>query len=269
MSQNSYDIPERILKEVKSLAEEIKSVETVSGLVSHYQKAQSLCEKIVFLKMLQEEEIDLHQRKEELDAMLAVNPHHENTEEALAKEEEVEKKYDNAMKQDTVNQDIQNLEKTHKSVEENKNIGVNEETKDVSDEKTTAEKSAQSIVVEQISEKAEEKNKKENELRVKLATIKGIKAKGEEAMSSTEENYTPSHFPKEKIKLDLNDKFAFSKKLFGGNNEEMDKVLNQLRTSKTLTEAKEYLSEIYHEKQWKNVDEYAQRLWQLVEDQLK
>ena len=35
---------------------------------------------------------------------------------------------------------------------------------------------------------------------------------------------------------------------------------------RTLEQAKEYLSEVYYEKGWEKVDEYAQRLWSLVEN---
>ncbi|MBS1571261.1 MAG: hypothetical protein JST62_02545 [Bacteroidetes bacterium] len=68
------------------------------------------------------------------------------------------------------------------------------------------------------------------------------------------------------FRLDMNDKIAFSKNLFGGSQSEMNDTINILNSFKTLDEAKEYLSDIYYEKKWEKVDDYAQRLWTLVEN---
>lgn len=68
------------------------------------------------------------------------------------------------------------------------------------------------------------------------------------------------------FKLDLNDRIAFSKMLFEGSQTELNQVVNTLNGFDTLDQAKEYLSEIYYEKNWEKVDEYAQRLWILVEN---
>lgn len=71
---------------------------------------------------------------------------------------------------------------------------------------------------------------------------------------------------KQDFRIDLNDKMAFTKLLFHGDEEELKSTINQLNNYKTLDEAKEYLSELYYQNNWKNVDEYAQRLWVLVEN---
>lgn len=70
---------------------------------------------------------------------------------------------------------------------------------------------------------------------------------------------------KPEFKLDLNDKVAFSKSLFGGNDGELKSTIEKLNSFATLEEAKQYLSEIYHGKDWSKKDEFAQRLWSLVE----
>ncbi|WP_326981531.1 hypothetical protein VUJ46_14945 [Chryseobacterium sp. MYb264] len=72
--------------------------------------------------------------------------------------------------------------------------------------------------------------------------------------------------PKPEFKLDLNDRIAFSKMLFGGSQSDLNDVVSVLNRFKNLEEAKEYLSDLYYERKWNKVDEYAQRLWILVEN---
>ena len=67
------------------------------------------------------------------------------------------------------------------------------------------------------------------------------------------------------IKLDINDRLAFTKMLFGGSQVELNQTIARLNSYKSLDEAKEYLSEVYYERDWKSAEEYAQRLWGLVE----
>lgn len=68
------------------------------------------------------------------------------------------------------------------------------------------------------------------------------------------------------FKLDINDKIAFTKVLFGGSQVELNEVVSRLNSYKTLDQAKDYLSDVYYERNWQKVDEYAQRLWGLVEN---
>ena len=68
------------------------------------------------------------------------------------------------------------------------------------------------------------------------------------------------------FKLDINDKIAFTKVLFGGSQVELNEVVAKLNSFKKLDQAKDYLSDVYYERNWQKVDEYAQRLWSLVEN---
>lgn len=125
------------------------------------------------------------------------------------------------------------------------------------------------------------------EKKFRLANIKGIKKiqslfgdddLEEDALTSdlpTESSIVKSNVstdfmeaqkPKPEFKLDLNDRISFSKMLFNGSQSELHEAVHKLNSFQTLNDAKEYLSEIYHEKNWKNADEYAQRLWNLVEN---
>ena len=131
------------------------------------------------------------------------------------------------------------------------------------------------------------------EKKIKLANIKGLKAvqslfgddhleikwpeekqdpvHKEENTGSILKTNIPTGFmeaekKKPEFKLDLNDKIAFSKTLFGGSQSELNEVITRLNSFQTLEEAKEYLSDLYYSRKWNKVDEYAQRLWILVEN---
>ncbi|MGD1318633.1 hypothetical protein [Chryseobacterium sp. 2R14A] len=68
------------------------------------------------------------------------------------------------------------------------------------------------------------------------------------------------------FRLDLNDRIAFTKVLFGGSQSDLNNAMTELNSCRNLEEAKEYLSDLYYAKSWDKVDEYAQRLWILVEN---
>ena len=74
---------------------------------------------------------------------------------------------------------------------------------------------------------------------------------------------------KQIFRLDLNDRIAFTKKLFSGSQTDLNNAVSRLNDFETLDEAKEYLSEIYYEKGWEKEDEFAQRLWSLVESKFQ
>lgn len=115
-----------------------------------------------------------------------------------------------------------------------------------------------------------------HEKKIKLPHIKGLKTvqtlfddeilatqPATPSVADVSQDIKPSKTP---FKLDLNDRIAFSKMLFGGSQMELNEVVNQLNHFETLDEAKEFLSDMYYEKDWEKVDEYAQRLWILVEN---
>ena len=68
------------------------------------------------------------------------------------------------------------------------------------------------------------------------------------------------------FKLDINDKIAFTKVLFGGSQVQLNEVVAKLNSFKKIEQAKDYLSDVYYDRNWGKVDEYAQRLWSLVEN---
>ncbi|CAD7805820.1 hypothetical protein CHRY9390_01423 [Chryseobacterium aquaeductus] len=79
-------------------------------------------------------------------------------------------------------------------------------------------------------------------------------------------NFMEAEKQKPEFRLDLNDRMAFTKLLFGGSQTDLNQAVSELNRCRSLEEAKEYLSELYYDRKWNKVDEYAQRLWLLVEN---
>ncbi|KIA90144.1 hypothetical protein [Kaistella jeonii] len=129
------------------------------------------------------------------------------------------------------------------------------------------------------------------EKKFKLANIKGLKAVqnlfDDDPLENIEENSPeittktvdpgsllksniPTDFmeaPKKQheFKLDFNDKIAFTKLLFNGDETDLKNTIDRLNSYQKLEDARQYLSEVYYQKDWSKADEYAQRLWDLVE----
>lgn len=149
----------------------------------------------------------------------------------------------------------------------------------------------------QSAEHSEEKPAKEDsslsetedqqEKKFRLAHIKGLKiakslfddelfdseekSKAEPQSGSLLKNNVPTDYmeapkPRPEFKLDLNDRIAFSQHLFDGSQSELNEVVNRLNAFTSVADAQEFLSDIYYAKDWKKVDNYAQRLWTLVEN---
>ncbi|MCT3920063.1 hypothetical protein HZP98_10280 [Elizabethkingia anophelis] len=383
MMQNSHDIQDRILEDVKKIASDIASVESMAGLITNYQKVQELYEKVAFLKMLEVESIDIHQRKNELEAMIEANPAHNKSEEALEKEREVEAEFEEDLSKDEASAEIAEIadeeiptEKVNAVVPKTENIIENDyseeeeyvntlekdqhespeeivaedeqtepvaETEEISEEskedasitetepviteeetaaaaeeeeegrgnETETTKEAISTEEEHADEEKEVAKEPEYQIKelfvreeegsaqmdeetahkVKLASIKGLKPISREEITNitennevpekanqyvnTEENtaFTPTNANTSvqtgQFRLDLNDRMAFLKKLFNNDEVEMKYVLERLNEARTLDDAKEYLSDLYYDRDWKPVDEYAQRLWSLVESRFR
>ena len=126
------------------------------------------------------------------------------------------------------------------------------------------------------------------EKKFKLANIKGIKVvqqlfdndpledekeneevhtdSGSLLKSNIRTDFMEAEKKKTEFRLDLNDKVAFTKILFSGNEGELKTTIEKLNSFTNLDDAKQYLSEVYYRKDWSKADEYAQRLWNLVEN---
>ncbi len=142
--------------------------------------------------------------------------------------------------------------------------------------------------MQELNEAAERLLEQHEEKKFKLSSIKGLKKiqslfdddpldeviREEHSPAASSDSLRKSNIPtdfmeadkpKPEFKLDLNDKIAFSKMLFGGSQSKLNEAIRDLNSFTTLEEAREYLSDAYYENNWEKSDEYAQRLWNLVE----
>ncbi len=178
----------------------------------------------------------------------------------------------------SVNDTPETAEEVEPKVEEKKSVESRRNIIDIEHEQKIQE-------LNQVAEKLQEQHE---EKKFKLSNIKGLKKiqslfdddpleevmRGEQtpapASDSLRKSNIPTDFmeagkPKPEFKLDLNDKIAFSKMLFGGSQSRLNETIRELNSFATLEEAREYLSDAYYENNWEKSDEYAQRLWSLVE----
>lgn len=108
--------------------------------------------------------------------------------------------------------------------------------------------------------------------KIKVPSIRGIKKTGslfdDEVFEAEQIEPVPSRTPKltKEFKLDLNDRIAFTNYLFDGSQTELNETVRILNSFDKLDDAMHYLSDVYYERNWKKVDDYAQRLWTLVEN---
>ena len=73
------------------------------------------------------------------------------------------------------------------------------------------------------------------------------------------------------ITIGLNDRVGFVNHLFGGSNEDFNRVLSQLNTFDTFQDAKNFIEDLvkpdYNE--WKGKEDYAERFLEVVENKFK
>ena len=72
---------------------------------------------------------------------------------------------------------------------------------------------------------------------------------------------------KKTINIGLNDKMAFEQNLFGGSSEDFNRVVSQISTFDSLSEAKVFINEMVKPdyNNWKDKDEFADRFMEIVE----
>lgn len=67
------------------------------------------------------------------------------------------------------------------------------------------------------------------------------------------------------LQIDLNDRIAFVKNLFGGSQEDFNRVLSQLNTMSSEKEARNFLKLVKKEYDWGDKETYEERLYTLIE----
>lgn len=206
-----------------------------------------------------------------------------------------ENRSDKEQKADPISDEADTAEPANEIIEPVLDTGETAEPSETETEDRKPVESRRNIIdieheqkMQELNQVAEKLQEQHEEKKFKLSNIKGLKKIQslfdddplEEAMredhtpkpasDSLRKSNIPTDFmeagkPKPEFKLDLNDKIAFSKMLFGGSQSRLNETIRELNSFATLEEAREYLSDAYYENNWEKSDEYAQRLWSLVE----
>tara|TARA_R110002049_G_scaffold143633_3_gene305827 strand:- start:1535 stop:2275 length:741 start_codon:yes stop_codon:yes gene_type:complete len=74
-----------------------------------------------------------------------------------------------------------------------------------------------------------------------------------------------------RLNIGLNDKIAFIKHLFGGKNEDYDRVISQLNTSSSFSDAKRFIEDIVKPdyNNWTDKEEFEERFLQIIESKFE
>ena len=275
--QKLQETKEKLFQEIKDLIQRISEFSNEEDFLKNIHLFNELQEKTITFKNFRDintillgednnlQSIERQAINFEIDTK-KINDLEENLEEDIVVEE-------NPVSEKIDEEYFIGEEKNH---EDSENIVLNNEAENNSE--TSLVKENQDL------ETREEENSTENlhpsfhsEKKFKLAHIKGLNISvpslfDEPALETPEKEkeFENSEKTENKIfnvlKLDLNDKIAFSKFLFNGSQAELNEVAKKINEMDNLEEAKTFLSDLYYQKNWENVDEYAQRLWNLVEN---
>lgn len=292
--QNFQELQEKIFFEAQSILESLSKISSKEELLTKQDLFSEVTDRIAFLRLLEKnkdsfvtvsalEDIDNQQSNYNSELETSSSELTAFDEDIL--EEEV--LFTNDLN------DIQQEEEVSESLEEEsfeENISDEEVTPFVEEARgQIVEIESNHEPVDVVQEPFAESKVEpiSGEKKFKLAHIKGLKAvekiiaddpleefsshhdEGSLIKSNVSTEYMEAPKPKPEFRLDLNDKVAFTKLLFKGNEQELKNAVDKLNSFTDLEEAKVYLSEIYYERDWKKVDEYAQRLWTLVENKFQ
>lgn len=303
--QSATEIQESVFQDAKKIVEKLMSQSTAKALANSEKDILKLQELAAFLRIsIQyssgQEEKDHKNVKELPDGETDFENH---TEKYHAEEEVIfnnklnqidqseidHPEYDENLEEEAVfNNELNEIEEILSEDEENEEIQLAVEESEPNENRGKIVEISKQERLQQLNEVAEELQELHHEeKKIRLANIKGLKKiqslfddeltpeeDPKPESSSLLKTNVPVDFmeagkPKAEFKLDLNDKIAFSKMLFEGSQSEMNETIHQLNSFSTLEEAKEFLSDIYYRKGWEKADEYAQRLWSLVENKFQ
>jgi hypothetical protein len=116
-----------------------------------------------------------------------------------------------------------------------------------------AEETHEEIVVEKIAEEVNPTEKTIEEV-IKPKTINSSKSLLHEELKRSA------------IQIGLNDRIAFVKRLFDGNQQDFHRVLSQVNTFSSFEEVTEFIETMVKpEHNWENQEEYAERFMEIIE----
>jgi len=273
---------EEAIEESESQNEEIAAVESEEETKSEEIEPQAEEEKVVVGEIeLSEEDLD----EEEPTVFETEEPTLEEAEEAA--DQEVEPKVE----------EIAALETPEETEKEDDFAPAFELAFDKKEEETVeevAKESGHQIIFEdflgdhykdlefvkaEIEKKHEHDHEEENKAEVKPEEeVKAQELVQEETPKDEEKVEVPREEPKPHVEkvtkgitIGLNDRVGFVNHLFGGSNEDFNRVLSQLNTFDTFQDAKNFIEDLvkpdYNE--WKGKEDFEERFLEVVENKFK
>ncbi|MDY3316890.1 hypothetical protein PG630_06180 [Riemerella anatipestifer] len=269
---------EKVWEECKALLDNLSAINNSEDFLEKENLVSSLYENLIFLKKLKDYEVEL--------SLNEVNKIDDNQEEKI-----VFKDLPVVVDETNHHIEVEELHEVELEIETPASTEVVEElkfefanAKEEEFEVLELEESVANNEPQSVEEQQEENQEKEEEIseeqdkKIKLAHIKGLSVQSlfdeetitepkqeAEVSEEVEPLATPSK-PRQDFKLDFNDRLAFLKVLFDNSQVDMNEVIKKLNSFDNIEQAREYLSDVYYERNWGKVDEYAQRLWVLVEN---
>ncbi|MBT0548994.1 hypothetical protein [Riemerella anatipestifer] len=269
---------EKVWEECKALLDNLSAINNSEDFLEKENLVSSLYENLIFLKKLKDYEVKLSLNEvnkiddnqeektvfEELPVVVYETNHHTEVEELYEVELEIETPASTEV--------VEELKFEFANAKE-------EEFEVLELEESVANNEPQSVEEQQEeNQEKEEEISEEQDKKIKLVHIKGLSVQSlfdeetitepkqeAEVSEEVEPLATPSK-PRQDFKLDFNDRLAFLKVLFDNSQVDMNEVIKRLNSFDDIEQAREYLSDVYYERNWGKVDEYAQRLWALVEN---
>lgn len=301
--QNLQETQDREFQEVKIIAAEIATCTTEEDFIGMLDRMKLLVDKVTAIKVYKSVLLQLSNPSAsdtlservpitfEIDAKFIDTTVQENKEESSKESIDQEYLEEKAAEFNELQESI--VSETNKEAEEAERLKLeiekqNEELRLQEERRKIKEIEKPQQPQEHAKEEQPSSIDTKQEKKFKLAPIKGLTSTVKslfdddplDQINEETEQVIPSPTPSVKIstdyleapkklpdfKLDINDRLAFTKMLFDGSQVELNQMIAKLNAYETLEDAKQYLSDVYYERNWKEADEYAQRLWSLVEN---
>ncbi|UMB59724.1 hypothetical protein MHL31_11625 [Lutibacter sp. A80] len=263
--------------ELEHLAHSILELKNNDVTILH-KKAQAIYEKLTILKFVEEnlnsigdfeiaEELEKVEKSETVDEVVETVEATEKVKETITtiiEEPEIVKTVESIIevtKEQEKEQDLTLEQETAFSIEDIPDTpDIPKETSTVISEKTEDPKSAtleeefKDAISADVATNLFEKATKENPVVEETPVVTEKKRSINDTLF------------KNNLQIGLNDRIAFVKHLFEGSQEDFNRVLSQLNSFKTETEAKDFLNNfVKPDYNWSDKSEYEQRLIDLIE----
>ena len=222
---------QKILSEIKTIASEIAETNDIETSILK-NKISKLYDKLVVLEYLENSISDIENNEVEKNII--------STEEEVAVEEII------VEEEETINiTDTLEFSKTEEEVSEPKETEEKEE-----------------VVADEVEQELETIDEVEDIDK----TIEEVSLEKDEEALQPKKSSLHEELKKNTIQIGLNDRIAFVKRLFDGNQQDFHRVLSQVNTFTSLDEVQEFIETMVKpEYNWDNQEEYADRFLEIIE----